>query len=295
MAAGSVSMALARHGPGSFVCKHICHIVEAYCAEQPWRPRAPPRRDRDRKRRPKGREQAATLKDPAIRLHLFPDPWGLNPSPFCLKVETYCRLAGIPFEAVRAFPVFAPRGKLPVLSHGAERVPDSHLIIDWLKKRHGDVLDRDLDAGQRALGHLISRVCEESLYFAILYIRWVDLEGWRVVKPALFQTLIPLARDAVAAIARRGVLRALRGQGYGRYGPEEIAAAGAADLSAIATILGTRDFAVADRPTSYDATLYAFLANILLAPLENGLKDVARGHANLVAYVARVRGTLGPG
>ena len=228
-----------------------------------------------------------------IELHVFPSPWSFNPSPFCLKVETYCRLAGIEFRAVDSLPFRAPRGKLPFLSDGPERIPDSALIISYLNRHFGDRLDQELDAAQRAKGHLIRRCCEESLYFVLLYSRWIDPDGWKVIKPALFGAAPPLVRDAVATMARRGVRRALHGQGYGRYAPEEVAAHGAADLGALSASIAPSGFAVSERATSYDATLYAFLTNILDAPVETPLKAAAQKYSGLSAYLVRMRTRLG--
>lgn len=223
-----------------------------------------------------------------IRLHVFAEPWGFNPSPFCLKVQIYCRLAGISFVSVPALPIRAPKGKLPFLSDGDERVADSGVIIDYLKGRFGNPLDGDLDARQSALGHLIRRTCEESLYFVLLYSRWIDPDGWKVIKPAFFGPMPPLLRDAVATMAQRRTRRALHGQGTGRHTADEVYALGAADLGAIATIIARQDFAVAGHPTSFDAALYGFLANILKAPVETPLKQEARRHGALTAYVARM-------
>ena len=52
-----------------------------------------------------------------IVLHQFKSFFGLpNASPFCMKLETYLRMAGLPFEipaaSVRAIGR-APKGKLP--------------------------------------------------------------------------------------------------------------------------------------------------------------------------------------
>ena len=223
-----------------------------------------------------------------VTLHVFPESWGLNPSPFCLKVETYCRMAGISFNSIPTLPFRAPRGKLPFMSNGKERIPDSGLIIAYLQQHYGDPLDQDLNAEQKALGHLIRRCCEESLYFVLLYHRWIDPDGWKIIKPTFFGSMPFLLRDVVASLARRGARRALHDQGYGRHTLAEVLTLGAADLSAIALMLATRDFVVADHPTSYDATLYAFLANILRAPLNDALKASVQQHANLVAYVDRM-------
>ncbi|QAY94367.1 glutathione S-transferase [Methylovirgula ligni] len=227
-----------------------------------------------------------------IDLHVFPSPWPFNPSPFCLKAETYCRLAEIEFRTVDSLPLRAPRGKLPFLTDGPEKIPDSARIISYLKQRYGDRLDGELDATQRAKGHLIRRCCEESLYFTILYSRWIDPEGWKVIKRALFGAAPPLVRDAVAAMARRGVRRALYGQGYGRFAPQEVFTHGAADLEALAAFIAPDGFAVGARPTSYDATLFAFLTNILEAPVETSLKAAAQKYPELSAYLARMRAHL---
>jgi glutathione S-transferase len=227
-----------------------------------------------------------------IDLHVFPSPWPFNPSPFCLKVETYCRLAGIEFRTVPSLPLRAPRGKLPFLSDGQEKIPDSALIIAYLAQRFGDRLDHGLDAGQHATGHLIRRCCEESLYFAILFSRWIDPHGWTFIKPALFGTLPAPVRDLVAAMARRGVRRALYGQGYGRYAPQEVVATGAADLAALAAAISPGGFAVGAKPTSYDASLYAFLTNIIDAPVATPLQAAAQKYPELTAYLVRMRGHL---
>jgi hypothetical protein len=42
------------------------------------------------------------------------------------------------------------------------------------------------------------------------------------------------------------------------------------------------------RPTSFDATLYAFLISILRPPVEAPLKHSALEHAELAEYIARV-------
>ena len=49
-----------------------------------------------------------------ITLHQFARVWDIpNLSPFCSKVETYLRMAGIPYEVADAIPPTAPKGKLP--------------------------------------------------------------------------------------------------------------------------------------------------------------------------------------
>jgi glutathione S-transferase len=96
------------------------------------------------------------------------------------------------------------------------------------------------------------------------------------------------ARTVVPGLLRRRVGKMLTLQGTGRHDRAEIYALGAADLAAVAASLRETEFAAADRPTSYDATVYAMLVNILRAPLETPLKVEARRHEILDAYLTRV-------
>ena len=227
-----------------------------------------------------------------IELHEFPATWGINPSPFCLKVEAYLGLAGIPYTPVVALPFRAPRGKLPFIVDDGRRIPDSGHIIEHLRQTATADLDAGLDEKQRAIAHLLRRTCEESLYFVLLYSRWLDEAGWGVVRPTFFATLPPGARQLIAPVARRGVRKSLHAQGYGRHTPEEIYALGATDLAAISAQLDAREFAVADRPTSVDAVLYAFLLSILHPPVETPLKGSALKYPALAAYTARLQRAL---
>jgi glutathione S-transferase len=227
-----------------------------------------------------------------IELHEFGPAWGINPSPFCLKVEAYLGLAGIPHKPVVTLPFQAPRGKLPFIVDGGRRIADSGHIIDHLRQSAAIDLDAGLDERQRALGHLLRRCCEESLYFVLVYARWVDEAGWRVMRPIVSRALPPGLRAVITPVARRGVRKSLHGQGYGRHTRDEIYALGAADLAAIAALIAGRAFAVADRPTSFDAVLYAFLTSILRPPIETPLKQAALQRPTLAEYVTRVERVL---
>ena len=58
-----------------------------------------------------------------VILHQPPAAWGLpNPSPFCAKLETYLRMAEIPFEPEHRFS--ATHHRVERQCDGAERRPD---------------------------------------------------------------------------------------------------------------------------------------------------------------------------
>src|SRR5262249_1932474 len=100
-----------------------------------------------------------------IRLHQYPPMFGIpNPSPFCMKLETWLRMTNTPFEVVRVVdPRKGPKGKVPWIDDRGKTVADSAFIIEHLRKTHGDPLDAKLDAGQRATSLALRRLIEEHL------------------------------------------------------------------------------------------------------------------------------------
>ena len=223
-----------------------------------------------------------------IELHQFRRSWGINPSPFCLKVETYFQLAGISYKSIPTLPMKSPRGKLPFILEDGHRIADSGHILAHLRAKAPADIDAGLDSRQQARGHLLRRTCEESLYFVVVYSRWIDETGWAVAKPEFFRGLPRVLRAILPQRLRKKVLNQLREQGYGRHTRDEVYALGAADLSALATLLSDHAFAVTDRPTSYDATVYALLKSILATPIDSPLQRAMLSLPVLGAYVARI-------
>ena len=81
-----------------------------------------------------------------VRVFTFAPDWGLpTVGPFALKLLAWLELAGIPYEQViEANPVKGPKGKNPWIELDGERIGDSEVIIDLLKRRHGIDLDQGL-------------------------------------------------------------------------------------------------------------------------------------------------------
>ena len=223
-----------------------------------------------------------------LTLHKGPAAFGVSDiSPFCLKLESYLRMAGIPYTPKPAAFAKAPKGKIPFIEEEGSLLGDSQLIIEHLKRKHGDTLDAKLGAEEVAKGHLVRRVLEESLYWHIIQERWSAEEGWRLYKP-IFEALFPPVVGAlVVPMMRRGVIKSMRTQGLGRHRPEEILEMGKADVSAVAAVLGDKPFLLGDHPTSFDAAFYAFIVSIIAFPVDSPLRKYTQGQQNLVRYCER--------
>ena len=225
-----------------------------------------------------------------IVLHTLPGAWELTSlSPFCTKLETWLRMAGLPFEARPADPRRAPKGKCPFVESEGCLIGDSQLIIQQLSAQRAVTLDAWLSTAQHRAGHALRRMLEEGTYFGLGHARWQHEEGYRVYQHAFRAMMPPLVRDVVPRLIRRGMIKALRAQGTGRHGFGEIQAMIRADLEALAAQLGAQDYLFGAQSCSYDAVAYAFVDGLLGFPVPSPAGDWLRAHAALVAYRARIR------
>ncbi len=227
-----------------------------------------------------------------ITLHQFRPAFGVpNGSPFCMKVETWLRMAGLEYQTRTCDdPRKNPKGKAPVITDDDGTViADSEFIIAHLTKKHSPGLDDHLSEQDLAHAHAYRRMLEEGTYFPCLYSRWLDERGWAVTGPIFFGHLPPVLNRLVPAMVRKSMKRQLHEQGTGRHPPEEIYQLAADDLRALSAFLGDKPFFLGDQPSTIDATVYAFAANCLVDAVHTPILDAARSHPNLTAYCDRMK------
>src|SRR5262249_42974803 len=106
-----------------------------------------------------------------INLFQFPRMFAIpNLSPFCCKLETWLRIARIPYEIVDTpDPRKGPKGKLPFIEDAGLRIADTSVIVDHLIRTRGVDPDAHLDVRQRAVAFLVQRTLEEHYAFVVAY------------------------------------------------------------------------------------------------------------------------------
>lgn len=226
-----------------------------------------------------------------ITLFQFPRALDVpNPSPYCLKVETFLRLAGLDYQ-VRTLlnPARGPKGKLPFIQLDDEVIADSAIILRTLERRLGLDLDAHLDAVGRGRALAITRLCDEHLAWLLVYFRWIDEEGWAEFRPLFFAGLPAPLRALVPRLVRARLRRGQLAQGLARHSREELLEFAREDLQALSELLGAAPYFGGLQPCSADAAAYGVLANLILCSLDNPLSRLAREYPVLVAYCERLR------
>ena len=225
-----------------------------------------------------------------ITLYQFEPCLGVrNPSPFCLKLETYLRMADLPYEVAPNVDVRkAPKKKLPYIQDGDRIVADSGFIVEYLKQTYGDPLDQSLSPSEKAISLAFRRLMEENLYWVALYSRWGEDENWAVVRQLYFSDLPPVLRSIVPGLVRKDLLQQLHGHGLGRHSRDDIYDIGRQDVRALSDFLSNKPFLMGEQPTSLDATGFGFLSNLCRVELPSIISDYTRQFENLMAYCDRM-------
>jgi len=228
-----------------------------------------------------------------IELHQFPPAFGLaNASPFAIKLQAYCRLANIEYKNhYRVDCHKMPKGKLPVAIIDNELIADSSLIIKKLEMKHQ--LDKDLSPQQHAQGHLLQQLCEEQLYWSLVYSRWIDDDFWPVSKEEFFGKLPAILKLFVPNSMRKRAIKNCSSQGTGRHDRQEIYAMANKSIDHLSALLADKTFFISNKMTSYDCAIYGLLTNFLNGGIESPIKKHLESHENLVEYITRCKNTCG--
>jgi len=123
-----------------------------------------------------------------ITLYTFGPKLGLpDPSPFCMKAQVLLKMAGLEFETATANLKKAPKGKAPYMEDDGIVVPDSTFIRFHLEDKYDIDFDKGLNDSERAAAWAFEKLCEDHLYWAIVYDRWMDDENFNAGPVQFFQ------------------------------------------------------------------------------------------------------------
>ena len=235
---------------------------------------------------------AACSGDIMLTLYSYPELFGVaDNNGYGLKVFAFLRLAGIPFRHEHIFDASsAPRGQLPYIVDDGETIGDSDTIIAHLIAKYRLTIDAKLTGVQRDTDHLITRMLDD-LYWVMSYSRWKDERYWPLFRDALMRTHPSLTPEGLDK-AREYNAQRYYFQGIGRYAPDAAYRRGLADLQVLADLLPASGYLHGETPTSIDAGIYGFIANIHFYDIDTPLKQFVSSHANLVRHCTAIHAAV---
>ncbi|MBX9925619.1 MAG: glutathione S-transferase family protein [Hyphomicrobiaceae bacterium] len=220
-----------------------------------------------------------------ITLYAFGPNFGLpDPSPPCMKAHVLLKMAGLPYTLDRTGLRKAPKGKLPYIDDNGTIVPDSTFIRWHIEKRTGFDFDVGLDDVQRADAWAYEKLCEDNLYYANGYFRWLVPENFERGPATFFNDAPAVIRPIIKFAVQRSVKSAIHKQGTGRHSADEITRLATRGIDSIAAKLGDKPWLMGDQPCGADASVHAAITSILCPKFDTPIRTAAERHPNLVAY-----------
>ncbi|WP_423415155.1 glutathione S-transferase family protein [Hyphomicrobium sp. B1] len=219
-----------------------------------------------------------------LTLYSYPTLFGVaDNNGYGLKVYAFLKLAGVPFVHEHIFDASsAPRGQLPYIVDNGETIGDSGAIIAHVTRKYGVTMDDALTPAQRDTDLLVTRLLDD-LYWVMSYSRWKDERYWKQFRDALLREHPQLTEEGLAAAKEFNAKRYYY-QGIGRYEPDQAMARGLADLRVLANLIPAEGFVHGPKPSTIDAGIYGFIANIYFYDIDTPLKKFVVAHDNMVHH-----------
>ena len=227
-----------------------------------------------------------------IKLYGFGKSFGvIDASPFVVKVDLFLRITGLEYKSVNDFGHIkqSPKHKLPFIDDRGLKVGDSSEILQYLTNNYNLTLDDFLSVQEKAQAALYSRALDESLYWCIVFSRWVKDDTWPIISQTFFAKMPAPIKWFLPNVIRKDVKKTLYRQGFGRHSEQELLLIADKHFSALSILLADKNYFFGDNICSFDAVLYSHLIQFILVDFDNSFNQQAKQYDNLVKYCQRIK------
>lgn len=196
-------------------------------------------------------------------VHVFVHPrWSHGPNffPHCVKVETFLRLAKIPYVVHFTNDVdMSPNGRLPFIVHNGTVLADGEFIIQYLTEQYGVSMDDKLTEQEHARGLMVRRMVETSINYGLNRTTFVDYPRYMADMFSKEYALEPVMANVLVRGMRNATIRVLNAVGYGDLSQEQYEMEFLRDMQSLEAFLQSRPYLFGNSPSSYDCSVYAWL------------------------------------
>ncbi|CAI5441018.1 unnamed protein product [Caenorhabditis angaria] len=217
-----------------------------------------------------------------------------TPSSYSLKVETFLRIANIPYTNIsNDFTKKSSKGQIPFIELNGRQHADSSLIIDHLVEHFEKTSLEFLSTSDKSTARAFYTLLEHHLAWITVYSRSLD-SSWLATDKGYGRILTGVKGFAFKNLILGQMTRKYRGncmaQGIGHFTKEEIIGEAKKDIDAISGQLGSKQFLFGDIKT-IDATAFAHLSQLLYTPqFSDEIKNYIETSApNVIDYINRIK------
>jgi glutathione S-transferase len=225
-----------------------------------------------------------------IKLYQFPKGKIFpNISPYCVKLETYFKISGLPYEKhYERSTKNSPKGKMPYIKDGDLTLGDTTFIIEYLKKQYQIDIDSHLNELEKSQSLAFQRLLEENLFYIHAYFRWLYLPSWAQFKKVIFGRLPFVFKLIVPKLMQNKFKKRLKTHALGDHSPEELIFKANTDLLALDIFIGEKEYFFGEKPSSLDAIVFGVVGNIVFDVIKSPLTDLIRKYPRLVTHSERM-------
>ena len=137
---------------------------------------------------------------------------------------------------------------------------------------------------------LVTRMLDD-LYWVMSYSRWKDDRYFPTFRDG-FMAQHSQIDEAGMNKAREYNAQRYYFQGIGRYAPDQAYARGLADLQVLADLIPADGYVHGAKPTSIDAGIYGFIANIFFYNIDTPLKQFVVSAGNMVRHCRAIHSVV---
>ncbi|XP_062569153.1 failed axon connections homolog isoform X2 [Saccostrea cucullata] len=215
-------------------------------------------------------------------------PFAPSLTPFAVKLETYLRMAKVPFQnEFDSGTNKSSKGKMTWIEYNGEEVADSEFCIKYINKTFNIDLDKDFTDEERAIAYSLQKVAEEYFYWTFVLSRWVYDEGNRLTKYIKIPWIL-------RKLMKRASAKQANAQGLGRHSQEEVETIIVECLTNFSNFLGKKKFFLGEKPCQSDCAIFGIFSQCYWHEFGSFIEQEFKKFENLCGYCERMKAEFWP-
>lgn len=208
-------------------------------------------------------------------------------SPFRLKLETYLKLANIPYK-ISNKKQFSSKRKIPWIEYNGEVVEDSQFCIKYLNEKFNVNINKSLSLEEEAIARSFQVMVEENTFWCLVLSRWSYEKNQTIFKSLSLS-------GAILWLVQRHQFKQAYSHGLGRHNWDEIKMITKMDLKALSEFLGEKSYLMGSEICEVDCSVFGLLAQFYWYQKGSyGQTLMKDSFPNLETYCERIKDKIWP-